>query len=69
MDSALYPVYSEFVFNSFAPNVRLTCHSVVFRTPDSECSWRHIMTIIKQPPFKSQSAAHRTDNLIPEPKS
>lgn len=28
MDIALYPVYSEFVFNSFAPNVRLTCHTV-----------------------------------------
>ena len=28
MDSALYPVYSEFVLNSFAPNVWLTCHTV-----------------------------------------
>jgi len=71
MDSALYPVYNECVFNSFAPNIRHTCHthSVVFRTPDSECSRRHITTIIKQPPFNSQSAAHHTGNLIPAPKS
>jgi len=69
MESALYPVYSELlVFNSFAANVRLTCHTVVLGAPDSECSWRLIMTIIKQPPFKSQSAAHHTDNLIPAPK-
>jgi len=28
MDIALYPVYNEFVLNSFAPSVRLTCHTV-----------------------------------------
>jgi len=27
MDIALYHVYNEFVLNSFAPNVRLTCHT------------------------------------------
>lgn len=28
MDSALYPVYNEFILNSFAPNFRHTCHTV-----------------------------------------